>query len=144
MLCQSKSCITVETSCTANAQQIAVMELEGYSWSTCSKQPWLNLSYRWRQQTRPLRTCDRQMDGHMTTASGVMGGIQRIPASGYFWQRILTSVIINKQCTFRPFATPLCVYPPPFLAIHHWPQHILIHCASIAQCCKNIAFYVTW
>ena len=28
-------------------------------------------------------------------------------------------MIINKQGTFRPFATPLCVYPPPFLAIHH-------------------------
>jgi len=38
----------------------------------------------------------------------------------------LTSVIINKQGTFRPFATPLCVYPPPFLAIHNWlfnPDH---------------------
>ena len=33
-----------------------------------------------------------------------------------FWQRILTSVIINKQGTFRPFATPLCVYPPPLAA----------------------------
>jgi len=31
-------------------------------------------------------------------------------------------VIINKQGTFRPFATPLCVYPPPFLAIHHWEK----------------------
>jgi len=31
-------------------------------------------------------------------------------------------VIINKQGTFRPFANPLCVYPPPFLAIHHWGQ----------------------
>jgi len=30
---------TVETSCTTNQQQLAVMELEGYSWSTCSKQP---------------------------------------------------------------------------------------------------------
>jgi len=30
---------TVETSCTTNAQRLAVMELEGYSWSTCSKQP---------------------------------------------------------------------------------------------------------
>jgi len=30
---------TVETSCTTNPQQIAAMELEGYSWSTCSKQP---------------------------------------------------------------------------------------------------------
>jgi len=38
---------------------------------------------------------------------------------GFFGQRILTSVIINKQGTFRPFATPLCIYPPPFLAIHH-------------------------
>jgi len=38
---------------------------------------------------------------------------------GFFGQRILTSVIINMQGTFRPFATPLCVYPPPFLAIHH-------------------------
>ena len=40
---------------------------------------------------------------------------------GFFWQRILTSAIINKHGTFRPFATPVCVYPPPFLAIHHWP-----------------------
>ena len=38
----------------------------------------------------------------------------------FFWQRILTSVIINKQGTFRPFATPICINPPPFLAIHHW------------------------
>jgi len=52
-------------------------------------------------------------------SSGVLGGIRRIPTSGFFWQCILISVITNKQCTFRPFATPLCVYPPPFLAIHH-------------------------
>ena len=32
-------CTAAGTSCTANPQQIAVMELEGYSWSTCSKQP---------------------------------------------------------------------------------------------------------
>ena len=31
---------TVETRCTTNPQQIEVMELEGYSWSICSKQPW--------------------------------------------------------------------------------------------------------
>jgi len=30
---------TIETICTTNSQQIEVMELEGYSWSTCSKQP---------------------------------------------------------------------------------------------------------
>ena len=30
---------TVETSCTANTQQIEVMKLEGYSWPTCIKQP---------------------------------------------------------------------------------------------------------
>jgi len=58
--------------------------------------------------------------GRVTTISGVLGGIRRIPTSWFFWQRILTSVIINKQGTFRTFATPLCVYPPPFLAIHHW------------------------
>ena len=51
---------------------------------------------------------------------GLYAGIRRIPTSGVFWQRILTSAIINKQGTFRPFATPVCVYPPPFLAIHHW------------------------
>jgi len=53
---------------------------------------------------------------------GVYAGIRRIPTCGVFWQRILTSVITNKQCTFRPFATPLCIYPPPFLAIHHCPK----------------------
>ena len=30
---------TIKTSCTTNPQQITVMELEGYSGSTCSKQP---------------------------------------------------------------------------------------------------------
>ena len=30
---------TVETSCTTNPQQIAVMELKGYSWPICSKEP---------------------------------------------------------------------------------------------------------
>jgi len=55
--------------------------------------------------------------------SGVLGGIRGYTAYTnlrVFLQRILTSVIINKQDTFRPFATPLCVYPPPFLAIQHW------------------------
>jgi len=32
-------CTTVETSYTANPLQIKVTELEGYSWTTCSKQP---------------------------------------------------------------------------------------------------------
>jgi len=54
---------------------------------------------------------------------GVYAGIRRIPTSGFFWQRILTSVITNKQGTFRPFTTPLCVYPPPFLAIQHCVGH---------------------
>jgi len=61
------------------------------------------------------------------TISGVLGGvyagIRRIPTSRFSWQRILTSVIINKQGTFRPCATPLCVYPPQFLAIHHWIRY---------------------
>jgi len=67
--------------------------------------------------------------------AGLYAGIRRIPTSGVFWQRILTSVIINKQDTFRPFAAPLCVYPPPFLAIHHcfWPYtffYFLVFCLS--------------
>ena len=32
---------TVETSPTTNPWKIEVMELKGYSWLTCSKQPWL-------------------------------------------------------------------------------------------------------
>ena len=59
-------------------------------------------------------------------SSGVLGGYTRVygvyQPPGFFWQRILTTVIINKQGTFRPFATPICVYPPPFLAIHHCPE----------------------
>ena len=59
----------------------------------------------------------------MMMISGVLGGIRgytpytnlRVFLTAY----ILTSVIINKQGTFRSFATPVCVYPPPFLAIHH-------------------------
>jgi len=57
---------------------------------------------------------------HPVVYWGVYAGIRRIPTSGFFWQRILTSAVINKHGTFRPFATPVCVYPPPFLAIHHW------------------------
>jgi len=37
--CVSKNLVTVEISCTTNPQQMAVMELEGYSLLTCSKQP---------------------------------------------------------------------------------------------------------
>jgi len=33
------SCTTVGTSCTTNPQQITVMQLERYSWPTCSQQP---------------------------------------------------------------------------------------------------------
>jgi len=52
----------------------------------------------------------------LNAPSGVLGGgIRGYTAytnlRGFFWQRILTSVIINKQGTFRPVATPLCVYP---------------------------------
>ena len=68
---------------------------------------------------------------------GVYAGIRRIPTSGFFGQHILTSVIINKQGTFRPFATPLCVYPPPFLAIHHWL------CVSFNACQKLLNFSYT-
>ena len=62
--------------------------------------------------------------------SGVFLGYTRVygvyQPPGFFWQHILTSAIINKQGTFSPFATPLCVYPPPFLAIHHWVKPIWI------------------
>jgi len=61
---------------------------------------------------------------------GVYAGIRRIPTSGFFGQRILTSVIINKQGTFRPFAMPLCVYPPPFLGIHHWKYGRTSYCVA--------------
>ena len=56
---------TVETSCTTNQQQIAMIDLEGYSWSTCSKQPPLadcrisivnKLDRQWRQQRVLLTT----------------------------------------------------------------------------------------
>ena len=52
----------------------------------------------------------------------------------------MTSVIINKQGTFRPFATPLCVYPPPFLAIHHCfyllfkQLHVIINTSIVVVC----------
>ena len=71
-------------------------------------------------------TCQTTQVGYIAYIdrhSGVLGGIRGYTAYTnlrVFLQRILTSVIINKQGTFRPFATPLCVYPPPFLAIHHW------------------------
>ena len=48
--------------------------------------------------------------------SGVLGGRY----TRVFWQRIVTSVIINKQGTFRHFAMPVCVYLPPVFAIRHW------------------------
>jgi len=45
-------CTTVETSCTANPQQHKGIEIESYSWPTCSRQP-RRLSFRCRQQARP-------------------------------------------------------------------------------------------
>jgi len=42
-LCRLKSCQllhnSIGTSCTTEQQEIDAMELEGYSWPTCSKQP---------------------------------------------------------------------------------------------------------
>jgi len=71
---------------------------------------------------------------------GVYAGI---PTSGFFWQRVLTSVIINKQGTFRLFATPLCVYPPPFLAVHHClAAMMLLHRATAANA-YSVTFTVT-
>jgi len=81
--------------------------------------------YQYICQCRNVQWLNKQQilsDTRWPATSGVLGGIRRIPTSGFFWQRILTSVIINKQGTFRPFVTPLCVYPPPFLGIHHCPQ----------------------
>jgi len=74
---------------------------------------------------------------------GVYAGIRRIPTSGFLWQRILASVIINKQGTFRPFATLLCVYPPSFLAIHttgcrhNYSRHIG-ECGKLKGCNLHI------
>ena len=63
---------------------------------------------------------------------GIRGYTPYTNLQGFFGKRILTSVIINKQGTFRPFATPLCVYPPPFLAIHHW-----VRASHIFLCLSN-------
>ena len=82
----------------------------GISWAICKSAPCS------RQTTTPAP--------YPVVYWGVYGVYQ---PPGFFWQRILTSVIINKQCIFRPCATPLCVYPPPFLAIHHWPYHSAFH-----------------
>ena len=46
-------CLTAETRCTTNPQQIEVMELEGYSRPTCSKQPRRVERRGCGQQTRP-------------------------------------------------------------------------------------------
>ena len=77
-----------------------------------------------------------------------IGGYTRVytvyQPPGFFWQRILTSVIINKQGTFRPFATPLCVYPPPFLAIHHCAWLVVFLCFTLlfwyscVRCCAHV------
>ena len=68
----------------------------------------------------------------------VYAGIRHIPTSGFFWQRILTSVIINKQGTLRPFASPLCIYPPPFLAIHYWSYICTKHDWNLTAAIKII------
>ena len=66
----------------------------------------------------------RHLVHNMCWQQWCIGGYTRVygvyQPPGVFWQRMLTSAIINKQGTFSPFATPLCIYPPPFLAIHHW------------------------
>ena len=77
----------------------------------------------------------------------VYAGIRRIPTSGFFWQRILTSVIINKQGTFRPFASPLCVYPPPFLAIHYCAQGTRAPTTTLYVLCglqEGVRLYLPW
>jgi len=64
-----------------------------------------------------LRTFGAWASAHR--GSGVLGVYAVYQPPGFLTAYyILTSAIINKQGTFRPFAMPVCVYPPPFLAIH--------------------------
>jgi len=76
--CYVKVFSTAETSCTTtNSQQIAIMELEGYSWSTCSKQPRLvdyRRPYRCRQENK-LDRRRRRRRVLLTTRSTCSGEI---------------------------------------------------------------------
>ena len=89
---------TVTSSRTANPQQIAVMELEGYSWSTCSRprQPRLvdcrigvvNKLDRWRRRRRVLLTTRPTCRGEISK-SGVSAKVPEIPIFPYntVWDR---------------------------------------------------------
>ena len=69
----------VETVCTTNPQQTELMELECYSWSTCSKQPRLvdcrigvvNKLDRRRRRRRVLLTARSTCRGEIFSKSGV-------------------------------------------------------------------------
>jgi len=106
----------------------------------------------WYRQKKRKKQGGPLQDRVISRGSGVLGSIRGYTAytnlRAFFWQRILTSVIINKQGTFRPFATPHCVYPPPFLAIHHWAEALFtfsLTASSVHSCiqvkgktaCKN-------
>jgi len=92
---------------------------------------WNMLCTEWHH----ILLCAQHSSFHLLcqVCSGVLG-VYAVYQPPVFWgQRILTSAIINKQGTFRPFATPLCVYPPPFLAIHHCKYAFLLRCHDSEQ-----------
>jgi len=78
---------TVETSCTTYAHYVAVMELQGYSWSTCSKQPRLghccpgvvNKLDRRRWRLRDLLTTRSTCRGEMVSIGGKYPNFWRYP-----------------------------------------------------------------
>jgi len=106
----------------AGTRKVKPVWMSGFYWS---KRQWVAVASAGPYANLHLAP-DRQPHQHPTQwCIGGVYGVYQPP--GFFWQRILTSVIINKQCIFRPCATPLCVYPPPFLAIHHWPYHSVFH-----------------
>ena len=81
----------------------------------------------WRSYGTKLRQCHPLYRRLQWCIGGVYAGIRRIPTSGVFWQRILTSVITNKQGTFRPFChaplrIPTSIFSNTPLGV--WPQYI--------------------
>jgi len=67
-----------------------------------------------RSITMVASTSQQYYQRQQDISSGVLGGIRGYTAYTNLW------VFLTAYTHLSPFATPVCVYPPPFLARHRW------------------------
>ena len=68
---------------------------------------------------RPCANVTQTLSGDRILTNGSIGGGNQWCIGGYMPYTNLW-VFLTAYTHLSPFATPVCVYPPPFLARHRW------------------------